>query len=106
MMLTYIPSNHFDKVFKDCLDCGFNILLDVLQKSFKTALPENSKDNSLPMPKIIPIIKKQFNTILDLEEEITDTSEPIKTNQFAGPICGMKEVADYSYYIFSSSYDE
>lgn len=53
---------------------------------------------NLPFVKIIPLMNKQFNSII----ETSNTSE----KKMIHYLLELKELQDYSYYIFTSSYDE
>jgi len=100
-----LESNHFENVLRICLTKSFGILQNHFLESFQKALETNtnmqkSQPNSLPMPKIIPLVKKQFDVITNISTEIPDQE------CFVQVISSLKELEEYSYYIFTSSYDE
>jgi peroxin-3 len=99
-----LESNHFEHVLQVCLAKGFSIVSEHLREAFNAALASSQIASklvdSLPMPKIIPLVKKEFDTILE-----TTPKSPTEPS-FAHIISSMKDLEEYSYYIFTSSYDE
>jgi len=98
-----LESNHFVHVLRVCVTHGFMVLSSHLREAFATSLASNQKLNvgsstAIPMPKIIPLVKKQFNVVVD--------TTPSQKKNFYQEISSMKDLEEYSYYIFTSSYDE
>jgi len=52
---------------------------------------------TLPLAKIVPQIKKQFKVLLDIKEN---------GETFFQALFAQKVLEEYSYYVFTSSYDE
>jgi len=100
-----LESTHFEHVLQVCMTKGFSILADRLREAFVSTLSSSqninkTSPNSLPMPKIIPLVKRQFDSIME-----TTNKSPSEFN-FTQAISSMKDLEEYSYYIFTSSYDE
>jgi len=130
-----LESERFATVLKSCLDKSFQVLRDELRSTFAMSAPSaanisttTSNDFStpvkvpasapsgaagagagaaaaggtLPMAKMIPLVKQAFNTLMDCPLGLKG-AEP---NGYLTSLFTLKELEDYSYYIFSSSYDE
>jgi hypothetical protein len=88
------------------LDKAFEFLLNEFKGDF-----DSQKAESIPMPKLLPLAKKHFNEIMEIGmDDAMMMTMDANTNgfrmSFLQTLLHMKEVEEYSYYIFTSSYDE
>jgi len=90
-----LESDKFSTTMMLCAEKGFATLENQLREAYSqqggSAIPQ-----VLPMPKIFPLVKKEFSVILDGQGE----------HSLLQSLFGLKELEQYSYYIFTSSYDE
>eukprot|EP01119_Soliformovum_irregulare_P016702 TRINITY_DN4875_c0_g1_i1.p1 TRINITY_DN4875_c0_g1~~TRINITY_DN4875_c0_g1_i1.p1 ORF type:complete len:358 (+),score=95.40 TRINITY_DN4875_c0_g1_i1:57-1130(+) len=97
-----VESEHFQGILYKTLEHATNDVTKSIQTQMDTLL--NSQKNgqvptSLPMPQIIPILRRQFDRIsLDTEER---DGFSFAESQWRQP-----ELEDYSFFIFSSAYDD
>jgi hypothetical protein len=77
----------------------------------------NSNNNnppvSLPMAKVIPVVKRASNILLEggTSSMSMDNSRDGAFGNWEVPplsqiVCSLRDVEDYSFYIFTSSYDQ
>jgi len=115
-----LESKQFDSILKSCVDLGFSFLLNNLREAF-TAKPIDSTDSInisqeskknestmlnnhteqtlLPLAKISPLVKKETKKLLN-SQDATESTTFLKT------LFQLKELEEYSYYVFTSSYDQ
>jgi len=88
-----LESTHFGNLLQTCFHKSFVLLHADIKEAFTIALGTQNHDNlsTLPIPKIIPIVKKEFDCIM---------------NTLPQQISSMKEIEEYSYRIFTSSCDD
>jgi len=116
-----LESKQFESILKSCLDQGFAILVNQLRSSFehipnvantpesnssttndeiingKTNETNGTKVETLTLAKVSALIKKQSKHLLQVQDTIAPT--------FMKTLFDLKELEEYSYYIFTSSYD-
>jgi len=102
-----LESKQFESILKTCVDRGFACLTEQLRGSFGPAEEvstdqesgkEDTKVVALPFAKIGTFMKKQFKILLNNRDDDTQT--------FLKSLFELKELEEYSYYIFTSSYDQ
>lgn len=71
-----------------------NQLLDTIKTITQTPSP---KKDSLPLPKIVPCIKKQFQVILEPEDN---------KYEFFHSLFLVQQLEDFSSFVFKKMYDE
>src|SRR5687768_4283722 len=88
-------SGIFKNLFLITLHNAFKLLGEQLDKTLSTII--NSSEESLPLPKLLPNIKKQFQVILEPQNGV---------HSYLQALFEIPELEESSYEIFTKSYDE
>jgi len=103
-----LDSKQFETILKTLVDQAFHRLEENIKVNFE-AKPQDvsqsqdtttdiSKDVvTIPLAKISPLVKKQFKILLEIGEKETNLIQSLFNS---------KQLEDYAYYVFTSSYDE
>jgi len=103
-----LDSKQFDSILKSLVEQAFYRLEDNLKVNFEAKPQDVSQDTTtdvsktsdvvaIPLAKISPLVKKQFKILLDVGEKQTNLIRSLFNS---------KQLEEYSYYVFTSSYDE
>lgn len=89
-----LVSEPFSTTVAQCSEVALNFQLKSLEKEF-TLLTSDSEE--VPMPKLLPLLKRKYEDLL---------SETSSFDDYYSAIWRARELEDFSYYVFCCQYDE